>query len=85
MLRLFGIPVPEPDARRLVASLVAEATPDALNAAKTISNGLDLKLAAVALAPKERTAILAQLEDPPAGLAELRGALMRDHDQRAAE
>jgi hypothetical protein len=84
MLRLFGIPVAEPDARRLVASLVAEADPDALSAAAIIANGLDRQLAAVALTAEQRRAILAQLEDPPPGLAELRGALVRDHDHRRA-
>ncbi len=34
---------------------------------------------AVGLTPGERTAVLACLEDPPDGLAELRGVLMCEH------
>lgn len=84
MLRLYGIPVPAPDARHLVASLIADDEPGALSAAAIITNGLDRELAAVALPAAERRAILRQLEDPLEGLAELRGVLLRDHDQRRA-
>ncbi len=84
MLRLYGIPVAEPDARRLVASLIADGSHTAHHAAAIITNGLDRQLAAVALPPAERTAILAQLEEPTEGLAELRGALIRDHEERRA-
>jgi hypothetical protein len=41
------------------------------------SNGL-------ALTPERRDAILGVLEDPPEGLYELRGALIRDWEQRNA-
>jgi hypothetical protein len=33
----------------------------------------------VGLTREERTAVLGVLDDPPDGLAELRGALMREH------
>jgi len=77
-----GIPVSEADGRALVASLIADGSPDALSAAGRVSLGLERDLYAVALAPAERDAILAQLEDPPDGLAELRGVLMWDFEQR---
>jgi len=85
MLHLYGIPVSEADGRALIASLVADGSLDALSAAGRVSLGLERDLYAVALAPAERDAILVQLEDPPDGLAELRGALMRDFEQRHRE
>ena len=79
MLRLLGIPVSDDDARSLVATLLVEGTPDALTAAAQLTKGVERDLHAVGLTRAERTAVLACLEDPPDGLAELRGALMRDH------
>lgn len=67
----------ESAARAAVASLIA----DGSHTAAIIQNDLDRQIAAVALPPAERTAILTQLEEPTEGLAELRGALLRDlHD-----
>jgi hypothetical protein len=40
-----------------------------------IQKGVERDLYAVALKPDERDAILAVLEDPPVGLADLRGVL----------
>lgn len=37
MLRLLGIPVSDDDARRLIATLVVEGTPDAMSAAEQIA------------------------------------------------
>lgn len=82
VLRAYGIPVDEPDARRLVASLVAEGTPAAISAANMIGKGVDRGLYAIGLARDERDAVLAVREEPPASLAELRGALGRDHRDR---
>ena len=78
-MRLYGIAIPPEDCRGLVASLVADGSPDALAAAKTISRGLDLGAQLVALTTAKRDAILACLEDvqTPA-LGELRGALTPD-------
>jgi hypothetical protein len=42
-----------------------------------IAKGVARDLYAVAVTPEARDAILSALEDPPAGLVELRGALMR--------
>jgi hypothetical protein len=47
-----------------------------------IQKGVERDLYAVALEPAERDAILAVLEDPPDGLAELRGVLARDQRER---
>lgn len=48
VLRLYGIPVPEPDARRLIATLLADGGDVALSAAALITRGLDHQLAAIA-------------------------------------
>ena len=79
MFRLLGIPVSDDDCRHLIATLLVEGTPDALSAAVMLQKGLDRDLYAVGLSGAERTAVLACLEAPPAGLAELRGALLREH------
>ena len=82
MLRLFGVPVNPDDVRALVATLVNDNEPRSLTAARTISRALEAEAALVALTAEERDAILAALEDPPAGLAELRAVLLRDHEHR---
>ena len=50
-----------------------------MSAAAQITKGVERDLYAVGLTPEERTAMLACLEDPPEGFAELRGVLMREH------
>lgn len=82
MLRLYGIPVPEVDARQLIATLLADGGDIAQSAANLIARGLDHKLAAIALPIPEREAILAVLEEPEGPLAELRGSLFADAQQR---
>ena len=78
MLRLLGIPISADDARHhLMATLIADGTPDALTAAGQITKRVERDLYAVGLTPGERAAVLACLEDPPDGLVELRGVLMR--------
>ena len=84
VLRLFGIPVAPADARALVATLVSDGSTDAIAAAARITAGLDRGRGLVALEPKHRDAILRTLEDPSDGLAELRGGLIRDREQRNA-
>ena len=44
--------------------------------------GIDRDQYAVALEPEERDVILSVLEDPPAGLEDLRGVLARDQRDR---
>jgi hypothetical protein len=82
MLRLLGIAFSDEDARHLIATLLGEGTPDALAAAAQRSKGVERNLSAVGLSPGEPAAVLACLEDPPDGLVELRGALLRDHRDR---
>ena len=48
---------------------------------RAITDGVAL----LALTLDERTIILSQLEDPPDGLAELRGVLMNEHQWRQRE
>ena len=67
MLRILGIPIPDDDARRLIATLLVEGTPDALTAAAQITKGVERDLYAVGLTRAARTAVLAYLEDPPDG------------------
>ena len=62
--------------------LILDGSPDALAAAEMINKGVDRELYAVALTPAMRDAILAVLEDPPAGLEDLRGVLARDQRDR---
>ena len=47
MLRLFGIPIGDDDARRLIGTLLADGTPDALAAAEQITKGVERDLYAV--------------------------------------
>ena len=85
MLRLWGIPVDQEDAQALVATLIADGSPDAVAAAERISVRLERgSKGLIALEPRHRDAILGLLEDPPDGLNELRGALIRDHQQGAS-
>ena len=51
-----------------------------MSAAATIQKGVDRDLYAVALEPNERDAILAVLEDPPAGLRTSWGARTDQRD-----
>ena len=64
--------------RGLIATLLAEGSPHALSAAAQITRGVERDLYAVGLTRPERTAVLACFEDPPDGLVELRGVLMRE-------
>ena len=80
---LWGIPVDRADARALVATLISDGSPDAVAAAGRISARLEQgSNGLVALKPEHRDAILGVFEDPPEGPNELRGALIRDHEQR---
>jgi len=79
VLRLYGMPVTPDDASWLVAQLYADAYADAVETALWIEKGVDRDLYAVALSPEQRDAMLRVMIDPPDGLAELCGALMREH------
>jgi hypothetical protein len=82
VLHLYGRPVSDQDARNLVATLIEDGTPDAIGAARQIGYALELDRVMVALTPAMRDAILSVIENPPTGLADLRGALARDHAYR---
>ena len=77
MIWLVGVPVRPEDARSLVTTLLADGSKDAIDAARVVAGCLDAHKITVPLTNKERMAILAVLEDPPPGLGELRGALVR--------
>lgn len=80
MLHLYGVPVSADDARQLVDRLYQDAHADAVSAALVVEKGLDRELYAVALTREQRTAVLGVLDEPPEGLAELRGRLLRSHE-----
>lgn len=52
-----------------------------LSAAAAIERALAIDGKLIALTPAERVATLGVLDDPPDGLAELRGLLMRHRDR----
>jgi hypothetical protein len=78
-VRLGGVSVHEVNAAALARLLYAfgfEDTGDALLTA------LDGEQDLVALSVSDREAILRVLDDPPIGLAELRGVLLAEHEGR---
>jgi hypothetical protein len=84
MLRLYGVPVARDEAIWLVYRLRQVGRAGDLSAAAMIEKGIRDELIAVALTVDERDAILGVLDDPPDGLAELRGKLARDRRDRMA-
>ena len=85
VLVLYGIPISDDDCRALVASLLADGSPDALAAAGRISKRLESTAGRglVALTAEHRDAILQLLEDPQSpALVELRGRLADDAGYR---
>jgi hypothetical protein len=84
VLRVYGVPVSSDDAHKLVVRLMAYGSPDAVAAAARIRTRLQhgAPRGLVALEPQQRDAILDVLEDPPEGLAELRGKLVDDAAKR---
>ena len=70
--------VSDDDVRRLIATLVADGSPDALTAAALLTRGVEGELGAVALSCEQRIAVLGCLEDAAAAMAELRGVLLRE-------
>ena len=81
-MRLAGASVREENVAVLAEFLFAagfEETGDALLVA------LDAQQDLVALSIADREAILRVLDDPPDGLVELRGVLLREHEWRVRE
>ena len=81
-MMLAGLPVPI-DAVEDLAELVRAAGADDL--ADRLERAAADHVALLALKIDERAIILAALEDPPEGLAELRGVLMNEHQWRQRE
>jgi hypothetical protein len=79
VLRLYGIGVSSEVAAWLVDRLYKDAHAPAVSSALMIEKGIERELYAVTLTPDERMAILGVLDDPPAGLVELRARLLQDH------
>src|SRR4051794_32836235 len=78
MARVFGCTVSDQLARTVVAALNANGTPGARDAARVISNEVTPRGAPGRLSPAARDAILSVLaRNPPSGLSELHGALVR--------
>jgi hypothetical protein len=82
VLTLCGVSVTSENARHLVATLIADGSPDAIAAATLIAKGADRDLYVVGLTPAMRDATLSVLDHPPAGLEQLRGVLARDQRDR---
>ena len=74
-MMLAGIPV-RPELVRALAEIVDEPT------ASELEQALEREVVILALTIEDRECILRALDDPPAGLAELRGVLLREHDRR---
>ena len=81
-MRLYGIPIQDDDLRRLIFRLVRFGQAKDVDLASRIGWGITSETALLALSAQERDAILRVLDDPPAGLIELRGALAREHRNR---
>ncbi len=77
-MMLAGIPV-RPELVRELTEIVDEPT------ATMLEQALERKVTVLALSIGERERIFRALDDPPAGLAELRGVLLREHEWRVRE
>jgi hypothetical protein len=76
-VRLAGVSVREENVAALAALLYAAGFEDT---GVALLVALDAEQALVALSIADREAILRVLDDPPTGLAELRGVLVADHE-----
>ena len=63
MIRLYGIPISDEDARNIVTSVIADGSHDSLEAGSRIWRALEIRAAVVVLSVEQRDAILATLED----------------------
>jgi hypothetical protein len=82
MLRLAGTPVDNESALELAALLDVAGHEDVADA---IATALEQQRFLMPLTVYDRGAILSVLDDPPEGLAELRGVLLREHEWRRRE
>jgi hypothetical protein len=81
-VRLAGVSVPERYVALLAEFLIAAGLEDT---ADVLLLALDAGQELVALSIQDREAMLRVLEDPPQGLAELRGVLLAEHEGRVRE
>ena len=81
-MRLAGIPVRDEDIHTLIDLLLRVGRADDLKLAARLDRALELEAMILALGTNERATILSVLDDPPEGLAELRGTLARDQRER---
>ena len=79
VMMLAGIPVRDVDVLEL-ARLLREVGFD--DVAERLEATYDREAKVLALTIADREAILRALDDPPDGLAELRGVLLREHEWR---
>ena len=79
---LAGIPVRDADVLEL-ANLLRGAGFDEV--AERLETAYDREAKVIALTIEDREAIIRALDDPPDGLAELRGVLLREHEWRIKE
>ena len=81
-MMLAGTPVRDRDVLEL-AGLLRDASFD--DVAERLENAYDVECKVLALTVPDREAIIRALNDPPDGLAELRGVLLREHAWRKRE
>ena len=81
-MMLAGIPVDGAATSELAAMVRADGADDL---ADRLEQALEDGVALLALTIDERAVILAALEEPPEGLAGLRGVLLNEHEWRKRE
>jgi hypothetical protein len=81
-MMLAGIRVPDEDVLQLALLLRAARFAET---AERLEDAYDLETKILALTIAEREQIIRALDDPPDGLAELRGVLLREHEWRVRE
>lgn len=81
-MQLAGIPVREEDVFKLASLLRSGGFEDV---ADKLTHALLIETKVLALTIPDREAILRVLDDPPDGLAELRGVLLSEHEGRVRQ
>jgi hypothetical protein len=81
-MRLAGIPISDDDIVMLIHLLHRVGRADDLALAARLDRAIEPETKILALSHAERDTLLGVLDDPPDGLAELRGVLARDHRDR---
>jgi hypothetical protein len=81
-MQLAGIPVADRDVLELALLLRAAGSAET---AEGLEHAYDREAKVLALTIAEREQILVTLDDPPDGLAELRGVLLAEHEGRVRD